>query len=111
MAAVQPHLDGTIPTPKIPAARRKAESFAAWVDEVRPTIVDIARSGRTFMFWEIEEEFNLPLAPDQAHHPGILAATLHRDGITRTAGYGKTRDKSAVLKWKGTRAVIEGRVA
>lgn len=108
MTAVQPALDGTIPKSR---TRQRAEDYETWVGIVRPVIIDVALSGRTFMFWQIEEEYDLPLAPDQAHDPGRLFATLHRDRILRTAGFGQTRDRSAVRKWRGTSDLIKGRVA
>lgn len=107
---VQPALDGTIPTPTIPAARRRAEDYETWVSKVRPALIKAAKSGKPFMFWQILRDPSLPLAPDPAHDPGRLAATMHRDGITRTAGYGKTLDRSAVQKWTGTRDLLKGRV-
>ncbi|MEU3665801.1 hypothetical protein [Streptomyces virginiae] len=107
MTATQLHLDGTIPPPP----RTRAEDYDAWVAAVRPALVAAARTGKPFLFWQILRDPNLPIAPDPAHDPGRLAATLHRERITRTAGYGKTRDKSAVQRWRGTRDLIEGRVA
>lgn len=108
MEAVQHALDGTIPTSR---ARQRADDYDTWVAQVRPELVEEAKTDRPFMFWQVLRRPHLPLAPDPAHDPGRLAATLHRDGITRTAGYGKTRDKSAVQRWRGTRALIEGRIA
>jgi hypothetical protein len=108
MTTVQPALDGTIPTSR---ARQRADDYETWVEAVRPALIEAAKADKPFLFWQILRDPALPLAPDPAHDPGRLAATLHRDGITRTAGYGKTRDKSAVQRWRGTRALIEGRVA
>lgn len=103
MTAVQPALDGTIPTSR---ARQRIDDYETWADIVRPTVIEIAESGRTFMFWEIELQYQLPIPPDPDHDWGRFAAACHRDGITRTAGYGQTRDKSAVRKWRGTAPVI-----
>ncbi|WP_405531585.1 hypothetical protein OG592_27275 [Streptomyces avidinii] len=108
MNAVQPHLDGTIPTSR---ARQRAADYDTWVAAVRPDLIAEAKTGKPFLFWQVLRRPHLPLAPDPAHDPGRLAASLHRDGITRTAGYGKTRDRSAVQRWRGSRALIEGRVA
>lgn len=103
MTAVQPALDGTIPTSR---ARQRIDDYETWEAAVLPTVIEIAESGRTFMFWEIEQEYSLPIPPDPDHDWGRFAARCHRDGITRTAGYGQTRDKSAVRKWRGTAQVI-----
>lgn len=103
MNAEQPALDGTIPTSR---ARQRIDNYEEWAAAVLPTVIKIAESGKTFMFWEIEKEHSLPIPPDPDHDWGRFAATCHRDGITRTAGYGQTKDKSAVRKWRGTATVI-----
>ncbi|MFJ7269365.1 hypothetical protein ACIQV3_22435 [Streptomyces sp. NPDC099050] len=108
MTAVQPALDGTIPTSR---ARQRADDYDSWVDAVRPALIKAAKTDKPFLFWHILRDPSLPLAPDPAHDPGRLAASLHRDGITRCAGYGKTLDRSCVQRWRGSRALLEGRVA
>jgi hypothetical protein len=111
MTTLQPALDGSIPAvPKSPA-RRRVEDYEAWVDEVRPTFVEVAASGRSFVLWRIAREYDLPDPPDRDHDWGRFAAQLHREKITRPDGFGLTRDKSSVRRWRGTRAVIEGRAA
>ncbi|MFI8301519.1 hypothetical protein ACIGCZ_37055 [Streptomyces nigra] len=100
---VQPTLDGTMPPP--------VPDYATWVDTVRPTFVEVARTGESFLFWRIARDHQLPEPPDRDHDWGRLAAQLHREGITRTNGFGLTRDKSSVRRWRGTRAAQAGRVA
>ncbi|MFK0222159.1 hypothetical protein ACIQWN_28715 [Streptomyces vinaceus] len=107
MTTVQPALDGTIPTPKIPAARRRAEDYETWIDEVWPKYLEAAASGRTFTFAEIADEHRLPEPPD-SHMWGRLATRLKEEGYTRTAGWTTsprpTVHHSGVRTWKGTAA-------
>ncbi|MEV6696283.1 hypothetical protein AB0M68_03845 [Streptomyces sp. NPDC051453] len=108
---IQPALDGSIPAPKIPAARRRVEDFETWVEEVRPKFVEIAKTGSPFLCWKVARQHELPDPPDRDHDWGRFMAGLHRDGLVRTDGFGLTRDKSGVRRWRGTRAAIEGRAA
>lgn len=107
MTAVQPALDGTIPAPKIPAARRKAEDYETWLEEVWPVYAAIAATDRTWTFAEIADEARLPEPPD-SHMWGRLATRLKEDGYTRTAGWAcsprPTVHHSGVRTWKGTAA-------
>jgi len=108
---VQPALDGTIPAASVSKARRRVEDYELWVNEVRPVFEDVAASGRSFLCWQIARDHNLPDPPDRDHDWGRLMASLHRDGLIRTNGFGLTRDKSGVRRWIGTRAAREGRAA
>lgn len=108
MPTVQPTLDGTIPTPR---SRQRIEDYETWAATVRPTFVEIARTGQPFLFWTAARDHELPDPPDRDHDWGRFAAGLHRDGVIRTHGYGQTRDRSAVRRWRGTRAAQAGRVA
>jgi hypothetical protein len=114
MTPVQPALDGTIPTPKIPAARRRAEDYETWLDEVWPVYVAIAATGRTWTVAEIADEHRLPEPPD-SHQWGRLATLLKEAGYTRTAGWAcsprPTVHQSGVRTWRGTAAARQGRVA
>ncbi|MFD5419435.1 hypothetical protein ACFWJT_15600 [Streptomyces sp. NPDC127069] len=105
---VQPALDGTIPTPKPPAARRRAEDFETWYAEVEPVYVAIAATPRVFTIFEIADEHRLPEPPDSAHHWGRLATLLKDAGYIRTAGWAcssrPTVHHSGVRTWKGTPA-------
>lgn len=107
MTSIQPALDGTIPPPKIPAARRKAESFEAWVDEVWSVYVAVAATDRTWTFAEIADEYRLPEPPD-SHMWGRLATLLREAGFTRrvswTCSPRPTTHRSGVRTWKGTAA-------
>lgn len=111
MTAIQPALDGTTPEPRVPASRRKVEDYETWVEEVRPAFVTAAESGRSFVCWRIRDEHELPDPPDRDHDWGRLAARLHREGLIRPDGFGLTRDKSSVRRWRGTAAARAGRAA
>lgn len=107
MTPIQPHLDGTIPTPKIPAARRRAEDYETWVDEVRPAFIAAAATGRTFTTFEVVDGSDLPEPPDH-HQWGRLMTLLKEEGYIRTAGWAcsprPTAHHSGVRTWKGTAA-------
>ena len=107
-ATVQPALDGSVPKSR---TRQRIDDYAMWVDTVRPTFVEVARTGESFLFWQIAHNYDLPDPPDRDHDWGRLAAQLHREGITRKDGFGLTRDKSGVRRWRGTVAAIQGRAA
>ncbi|MFZ3473143.1 hypothetical protein ACODT3_10585 [Streptomyces sp. 4.24] len=114
MTSIQPALDGTIPTPKTTAARRKAESFEAWVDEVWPVYVAVAATDRTWTFAEIADEYRLPEPPD-SHMWGRLATLLREAGYTRRVNWAcsprPTTHQSGVRTWKGTAAARQAAVA
>lgn len=114
MTAVQPALDGTIPTPKIPAARRKADDYETWREEVWTAYVEAAASGRTYTMFEIAEENQLPEPPD-SHMWGRLASLLREEGYHRHAGWTTsprpTSHASGLRTWTGTRAARSGRAA
>lgn len=103
MTTIQPALDGTLPAP--------ADDYHTWVNQVRPVFVEVARTGEPFLYWQIARSHGLPDPPDRDHDWGRLAAQLHREGITRVDGFGLTRDRSSVRRWRGTRAAINGRIA
>lgn len=107
MAAVQPHLDGTIPPPTKTAARRKAEDFESWIAEVWPVYTAVAATNRTWTFAEIAEEHRLPEPPD-SHMWGRLATLLREAGYTRRVGWATsprpTVHHSGVRTWTGTAA-------
>jgi hypothetical protein len=107
-ATVQPALDGSVPKSR---AQERIEDYETWVDLVRPTFVEVARTGQPFLFWKVAREHELPDPPDRDHDWGRFAASLHKDGITRCDGFGHTRDKSAVRRWRGTVAAMKGLVA
>ncbi|RCH70521.1 hypothetical protein DT019_03250 [Streptomyces sp. SDr-06] len=111
MTLVQPALDGSIPAPKIPAARRRIEDYETWVAEVWPVFVEVAKTRRRFVTWQIEDEYDLPDPPKRECDWGRLMARLHAEGIVEYAGFGLTRDKSGVRRWRGTTAAVEGRAA
>lgn len=115
MTTIQPALDGTVPPPKIPAARPRAEDYETWIAEVWPAFVTAAESGRTFTCFEIADTHRLPEPPDPSHHWGRLMTLLKDEGYIRTAGWTcsprPTAHHSGVRTWKGTRAAQQGRAA
>lgn len=112
MTHIAPAFDGTELAAAAPAkTRRIVDDYEAWVSEVRPVFVEAAKSGRPFLCWKIACQNELPDPPDRDHDWGRFVAGLHKDGLIRTDGFGCTRDKSAVRRWRGTRAAIEGRAA
>ncbi|MEV6580205.1 hypothetical protein AB0M92_18805 [Streptomyces sp. NPDC051582] len=108
MTSIQPALDGTVPTPKIPAARRKAEDYETWIDEVWPKYLEAAASGRTYTIFEIADQHQLAEPPDPAHHWGRLATLLREAGYHRPAGWTTSSRPSShhsgLRTWKGTAA-------
>ncbi|MEU8525300.1 hypothetical protein AB0C77_06805 [Streptomyces sp. NPDC048629] len=108
MTTIQPALDGTIPDPPKTATRQRAEDYETWLEQVWPTYLDAAASGRTFTCFEIADANNLPEPPDSAHHWGRLMTLLKDEGYIRTAGWActerPTANHSGVRTWKGTAA-------
>ncbi|MBC2903189.1 hypothetical protein [Streptomyces cupreus] len=106
MTAIQPALDGTIPT---------TSSYAEWVDDVRPAFVTAARSGRRFTTYEIAKEHELPEPPNPRADWGNFAQSLVRDGLIEHVDFERssrpTGERSAVSVWRGTPAARAGRVA
>ncbi|MEV5944678.1 hypothetical protein [Streptomyces sp. NPDC051994] len=115
MTLVQPALDGSIPTPKIPAARRRAEDYDTWIAEVWDVFLEVASTGRTFTCYEIAKNRDLADPPDPAHHWGRLMTLLKDEGYVRTAGWAcsdrPSSHHSGVRTWKGTTAARAGRAA
>ncbi|WP_406123081.1 hypothetical protein OHQ89_12735 [Streptomyces canus] len=107
-ASVQPALDGSVPKSRI---QERIDNYETWVERVRPTYVAVAKTGQPFLFWKVARDHELPDPPDRDHDWGRFAATLHKDGVTRCDGFGHTRDKSAVRRWRGTVAAMQGRAA
>jgi hypothetical protein len=107
MPALQPTLDGTLPTP--------ATDYPTWVDTVRPAFVAAARSGRRFTTYEIAHEHELPEPPNPRADWGNFAQSLVRDGLTEHCGFDRssrpTAEHSAVSVWRGTPAARAGRIA
>ncbi|MFE4867656.1 hypothetical protein [Streptomyces sp. NPDC056682] len=114
-ATVQPELDGSIPAPKIPAARRRAEDYETWIAEVWDVFLEVAATGRTFTCYEVARNRDLADPPDPAHHWGRLMTLLKDEGYVRTAGWAcsdrPSSHHSGVRTWKGTAAARAGRAA
>lgn len=110
MTRIQPVFDGNqLEAPAPSATRRVVEDYAAWEAEVLPVFVEAAKTGRPFLCWRVAQANDLPDPPNQQRDWARLMGRLHRDHIVRCDGFGLARDKSAVRRWKGTRAAIEGR--
>ncbi|MEW1803261.1 hypothetical protein ACIGO7_35600 [Streptomyces virginiae] len=107
MTPIQPHLDGTIPTPTIPAARRKAEDYETWLEEAWPFYIAAAASGETYTIYEIAERHRISQPPD-SHMWGRLATLLREAGYHRPVGWTTsprpTSHHSGLRTWKGTAA-------
>lgn len=107
MPAVQPALDGTLPTP--------APDYHSWCDEVRPAFVEAARTGQLFTSYEIAKTNNLPEPPCPRTDWGNFVLQLVRDGLIEHVTFDRSRrptgERSAVGVWRGTRAAQAGRVA
>lgn len=112
MTHIAPAFDGTELAAAAPSeSRRRIEDYEAWESEVRPVFVKVAKTGRPFLCWQVAKDHDLPDPPDRDHDWGRFASSLHREGVTRPAGYGLTRDKSAVRRWRGTVDAMQGRAA
>ncbi|MFE1192881.1 hypothetical protein ACFW6E_08780 [Streptomyces olivaceoviridis] len=106
-AAIQPALDGSVPTPML--------DYPTWVDLVRPAFVAAAASGRRFTTYEVAADNDLPEPPNPRADWGNFAQSLVRDRLIEHVGFDRScrpsGEKSAVAVWRGTRAAQAGRVA
>jgi hypothetical protein len=112
-ATVQPALDGSIPPPKVTAARRRVEDYEEWVDEVWPAYVTAADTGQPFTIDEIARKHRLPDPPRPQSQWGSLPSRLQNAGIIRHHGYGgsKRAHDSLVHVWIGVPAAHREAVA
>ncbi|MCX5584232.1 hypothetical protein [Streptomyces erythrochromogenes] len=105
MTSVQPALDGTIPPPTKTAARRKAETYLDWIDEIRPAFEQAAATGLPFTTSEIQQRYDLPDPPDPAHHWGHAALRFQAEHIFREWSTARSQratvHKSRVTQWIG----------
>lgn len=112
MTHLAPAFDGTELAAAAPAKSRRAmDDYEAWVSEVRPTFVKVAKTGRPFLCWKVADAHDLPEPPSQRLDWARLMSSLHRDRIIRCDGFGLARDKSACRRWRGTVEAIQGRAA
>jgi hypothetical protein len=112
MTHVSPAFDGIQLTAAAPAAtRRVMDDYEAWVDEVRPTFVAVAKTGQPFLCWKVAQAHNLPEPPSKRLDWARLMRALHRAGIIRCDDFGLARDKSACRRWRGTVEAMQGRAA
>ncbi|MFJ4682005.1 hypothetical protein [Streptomyces sp. NPDC088789] len=109
MTAIQPALDGTLPTPP------SGLTYPEWADQVRPAFVAAARTGRLFTSYEIAKDNDLPEPPNPRADWGNLVLSLVRDRLIEHVTFDRssrpTGERSAVAVWRGTRAAQAGRVA
>jgi hypothetical protein len=107
MPALQPTLDGTLPTP--------TTDYPTWCDTVRPAFVAAARTGRLFTSYEIAKANELPEPPNPRADWGNLVLSLVRDRLIEHVTFDRssrpTGERSAVAVWRGTRAAQAGRIA
>ncbi len=107
MPALQPTLDGTVPT--------QAPDYHTWCATVRPAFVAAAHSGRLFTSYEIAQENELPEPPCPRTDWGNFVLSLVRDRLIEHVTFDRSRrptgERSAVGVWRGTRAARAGRVA
>ncbi|MGW5430396.1 hypothetical protein ACWET9_24770 [Streptomyces sp. NPDC004059] len=108
MTALQPTLDGSIPAPG-------QLTYAEWVDRIRPTFVEVAKTGRRFTTFEVAKEYGLPEPRNPKADWGNATQTFAREHLIERLGYEQssrpTGEKSAVAVWRGTRAAQAGRIA
>lgn len=107
MPALQPTLDGTLPT--------TTPDYHTWVDLIRPHYVTVCRTNREWTCYEIAKEHDLPEPPNPRSDWGNFVLSLVRDEIAEHVNFQRssrpTGEKSAVAVWRGTRAAQAGRVA
>lgn len=115
MTTVQPALDGSIPAPKVPAARRRVEDYETWVDEVWPAFVRAADSGLPFTTSEVAKREDLPDPPIPQAQWGKLPSRLVKAGLIQPYATGNSkRDTvhgSLVHTWIGIPARYRRRAA
>lgn len=93
----------TTPLPGMPEPQT-TDDYETWAEQVRPVFETVAATGQPFLCWKIAKEHDLPEPPCRERDWARLIGRLHHDGIIRTDGFGLARDKSAVRRWRGTRA-------
>jgi hypothetical protein len=109
MTAVQPTLDGTLPTPDT------SPTYTEWADQVRPAFVAAARTGQRFTVYEIAKDHDLPEPPNSRADWGNATQRFVHEGLIEHCGFDRssrpTGERSAVAVWRGTRAAQAGRIA
>lgn len=104
MTAVQPSLPADFPEPE-------PSDYDTWAAGARPAYVAAAKTGQSFVCWQVARDAKIPAPPCPERDWARLMGELHHDGIIRYDGFGFARDKSCVRRWKGTRAARTGRAA
>lgn len=107
MPTVQPRLDGSVPAVT-------ELTYLEWVDRIRPTFVEVARTGRRFTTFEVAMEYDLPEPPNPKADWGNATQRFARERLIEDAGTDRssrpTSERSRVGVWRGTRAAQAGRV-
>lgn len=108
MPAQQPQLDGTLPEPN-------ELTYTEWVDRIRPTFVEVAKTGRRFTTYEVAKEYDLPEPPNPKADWGNATQMFARERLIEDAGTDRSSrpssERSRVGVWRGTRAAQLGRAA
>lgn len=91
------------PLPGMPEPEH-ADDYTTWETLVRPTFEGVAATGQPFICWHVARDHELPEPPNRDRDWARFIGRLHHDGVIRTDGFGLARNKSAVRRWRGTRA-------
>jgi hypothetical protein len=110
--AIQPTLDGTVPTPKPTAARQRMDDYETWIDTCRPAFEAAAASGMPFTTSQIQERYNLPDPPNPARNWGHLALRFQSEHLMREWSTDRSKrptvHRSRVTQWIGIPADERG---
>lgn len=84
MTAIQPALDGTVPTSDT------GLTYAEWCDRIRPAFVAAAKSGRRFTTWEIAKDYDLPEPARPRADWGNATQAFEREGLIEHCGFDRS---------------------
>lgn len=98
------------PLPGMPEPEH-ADDYETWAETARPAFEQVAATGRPFICWRVARDHEVPEPPNPQRDWARFMGQLHHAGVIRTDGFGFARDKSAVRRWRGTRAARRGAAA